>query len=148
MLYVSSTVAVVGVHEKGIFSPKRVTFWETNENTVGAELSFMCPVKAIRMNQTRMLVSLEGLIYLYDYELNEIAQIKIDSSIIKYTMSPTAESPYLALSHGITGEEIEIRDLENGKSLSNFKAHDSSVFYMAFNERGTLLSSASVKVLF
>ena len=146
MLYVSSTVAIVGTKDKGIFSPKRVTFWDTNGNTVGAELSFMGPVKAVQMNQTCMLVLLDGTIYLHDYELRELAQIKIDSPLVKYAMSPTMESPYLAISTGITGEEIAVWDLDSGKTVTTFKAHESTVFFMTFNERGTLLASASTKV--
>ena len=53
MLYVSSVVAVVGVQEKGIFSSRRITFWDTNKNSVCSELTFMTNVIAIYMNQTR-----------------------------------------------------------------------------------------------
>ncbi len=148
MLYVSSTVAIVGTKDKGIFSPKRVTFWDTNNNHVGTELSFMNPVTAIYMNQARMLVALEGSIYLYDYDLTEIAHISLDSPLVRHAMSPTYESPYFALSTGITGGEIGMYDMISGKQVTIFKAHDSPVHFMTFNERGTLLASASAKVWF
>ena len=54
MLYVTSTVAVVGVNEKGLFSPKRVTFWDTNEESISVGLSFMSDVLEVRLNQSRL----------------------------------------------------------------------------------------------
>ncbi len=57
MLYVASTVAVVGMKERGIFSPRRVTFWDTNTNSVTAGLSLMSRVLGLRMSQNRFFTA-------------------------------------------------------------------------------------------
>jgi autophagy-related protein 18 len=146
MLYVSSTVVVVGAKDRGTFSPKHVTFWNTNEDIIGAELSFISPIKRIQLNHTRLLIGLEDVVYIYDYDLREVARIKLCSASVKCALSPTAEFPYLAISSGMLGEELIIHDVTNGKLLTSFKAHESPVHRLAFNERGTMLGSASTKV--
>lgn len=146
MLYISSTVVVVGAKDKGTFSPKRVTFWNTNEDIVGAELSFMSPIKCIKLNHTRLLIGLEDAVYIHDYDLKEIAKIKFCSASVRCALSPTAENPYLAISSGMLGEEITTYDVIDCKLITSFKAHESPVHSLIFNERGTMLASASTKV--
>eukprot|EP00826_Nyctotherus_ovalis_P063964 TRINITY_DN9377_c0_g1_i10.p3 TRINITY_DN9377_c0_g1~~TRINITY_DN9377_c0_g1_i10.p3 ORF type:complete len:163 (-),score=43.95 TRINITY_DN9377_c0_g1_i10:526-1014(-) len=146
MLYVSSTVVVVGAKNKGLFSPKRITFWNTNEELVGAELSFMHPIKSIQLNHTRVLIGLEDTVYIYDYDLREIARVQLSSVATKFAMSPTAENPYLGVSSGLLGEEVAVHDVVEGKAVGSFKVHESPVHSLVFNERGNMLASASSKV--
>lgn len=67
MLYVSSTLAIVGQSEKGSFSNRRVTFWNTEEDMSEVELSYSSQVMALRMNSTRYFYFLifEGLLLFY-----------------------------------------------------------------------------------
>ena len=146
MLYVSSTVVVVGTKDRGTFSSKRITFWNTNEDIIGAELSFTNPIKRIQLNHTRILIGLEDVVYIYDYDLREITKIKLCNISVRCVLSPTAEFPYLAISSGVFGEGLTIYDVTDGKLLTSFKAHKSPVHHLVFNERGTTLASASTKV--
>ena len=146
MLYVSSTVVVVGAKDRGILSTKRVTFWDTNDDTVKAEVSFMNPIRTIGLNQKRMVVGLDHKIYVYDYDMNEITNIRLFSNTIKYTMSPSIENPYLLISSGEFGEAISIYDINDGKLVNSFKAHEAPVYKMCFNEKGNMLASSSTNV--
>ena len=89
MLYLSNILAVVGIKEKGVFSNKRITFWDTNKDVASAELSLMSQVLAIRLNKSRLLnhhillrlvVIIQNAIHIYDLDLKEIYQIKLDYS--------------------------------------------------------------------
>ena len=53
MLYLSSTVAVVGFNDKGLFSTRRLTFWNTDNDIASYEATFATKVLTVRMNQLR-----------------------------------------------------------------------------------------------
>ena len=91
MLYLSNILAVVGTKEKGVFSNKRITFWDTNKDVASVDLSLMSNVLAIRLNKTRLMNSLcnsfrlvvfiKDAIQIYDLELREINKIPLINSL-------------------------------------------------------------------
>ncbi len=53
MAYTSNILAIVGADEKDDFSPKKLTIWTTDSNTVLCERSFLFKVEAIKLNKSR-----------------------------------------------------------------------------------------------
>lgn len=53
MLYSTNIIAVVGTNERAIFTPRRLTVWDTNSQTSRADFSFNSPINYVKMNKQR-----------------------------------------------------------------------------------------------
>ncbi len=53
MLYTTNIIAVVGKNERMLFTPRRLTIWDTNASSSYLEMSFPSPIIAVRLNKHR-----------------------------------------------------------------------------------------------
>ncbi|VEU21582.1 DEKNAAC102357 [Brettanomyces naardenensis] len=66
MLFTSSLLALVGTGEQDALSPRRLRVINTKRQTTICELTFPDTILAVKMNRERLIVLLEGTIYVYD----------------------------------------------------------------------------------
>ncbi len=51
MLYNTNIVAIVGIQDRAIFTPRRLTLWDTNASCSRLEIAFSSPIAFVKMNK-------------------------------------------------------------------------------------------------
>jgi autophagy-related protein 18 len=123
-------------------------------------------VVAVRMNRKRLIVMLEEIVFIYDISNMRLLHQQLTpinpSGIC--AVSPNSEHNFLALPHyvksppnpqaahapkAITKEQISgdvlLYDLNKMEEVTVIQAHQTPVSYLAINNNGTLLATASEK---
>ncbi|ODV91526.1 hypothetical protein CANCADRAFT_21901 [Tortispora caseinolytica NRRL Y-17796] len=172
MLFCTSLVAMVGMGDDAILSPRRLHITNTKRNTVICELTFPTSILAVKLNRRRLVVVLEEQMYMYDisnmkllhtFETspNPTAICSLSSSsdncYLAYPASvPAAGSPFAKdasapaassandRTAGANGDVI-LFDCGNLQPLNVVEAHKSPLALVALNPEGTLLATASEK---
>ncbi|RYP87881.1 hypothetical protein DL770_004715 [Monosporascus sp. CRB-9-2] len=160
MLFSTSLVALV-------LSPRHLIIQNTKRASVICELTFPSAVLAVRLNRKRLAVVLEDEIYLYDISnmslLTNIATSPNPAAIC--ALSPSSENCYIAYplpkprddtqdkrpSHApppslyapVTSGDVLIYDTLTLKALNVIGAHRSPLSFIALNNEGNLLATAS-----
>ncbi|KAK3314713.1 WD40-repeat-containing domain protein [Apodospora peruviana] len=160
MLFSTSLVALIQ-------SPRHLIIKNTKRSSTICELTFPNAVLAVRLNRKRLAVVLEEEIYLYDISnmglLKTIATSPNPNAIC--ALSPSSERCYIAYplpkaredqgdkrpSHAPppsahvppTSGEVLIFDTVSLRPVIVIEAHRSPLSYIAMNNEGTLLATAS-----
>ncbi|KAL1955159.1 hypothetical protein VTO42DRAFT_8974 [Malbranchea cinnamomea] len=162
MLFSTSLVAL-------ILSPRRLQIVNTKRQSVICELTFPTTVLAVRLNRKRLVIVLEGQIYLYDIQTMKLLYT-IETSPNPNAicaLAPSSENCYLAYplphkappssfvppSHAPpsnthvspTSGEVLIFDTLKLEAINVVEAHRSPLSCLALNSDGTLLATASDK---
>ena len=53
MLYSTNIIAIVGKRDRYVFVPKRLTIWDTNNETSRMDISFNTPITHVKLNKRR-----------------------------------------------------------------------------------------------
>lgn len=156
MLFCTSLVALVGA------SPRRLRINNTKRETTICELTFHTPILSVKMNRKRLIVVLEEQLFIYDISnmklLHTIDTIPNPSAIV--ALSPSSENCYVACQplrstadyYAQTPQQnigdIEIYDANALKLANIVQAHKSPISCISMNSEGTLLVTASEKVVY
>jgi autophagy-related protein 18 len=84
MLYTTNLLALVGsLDETGsMFSPRRLTIWNTNNSTALCEISFLSNIIYVKMNKQRLIVSIREKTHIYDITTMKLLQsLDINNSL-------------------------------------------------------------------
>lgn len=81
MLYSTNLLAIVGADNDNsvLFSPKRLTIWNSNNSSSICEISFPYRVTAVRINKQRLVISIKDKIHIYDLKDTRI----LESIVVK-----------------------------------------------------------------
>lgn len=80
MLYSTNLLAIVGTEDgDNIFSPKRLTIWNSNNSNSICEISFPYKVTAVKINKQRLVISIKDKVHIYDLKDTRI----LESIVIK-----------------------------------------------------------------
>ncbi|KAI2275421.1 autophagy protein [Ophidiomyces ophidiicola] len=152
-----------------ILSPRRLQIMNTKRQSVICELTFPTTVLAIRLNRKRLVIVLEGQIYIYDIKTmklvytietspnpNAICALapSDDNCYLAYPLPQKAPPPnFVPVSHAPpanshippTSGEVLIFDARKLEAVNVVEAHKSPLSFLAINNDGTLLATASDK---
>jgi autophagy-related protein 18 len=80
MLYSTNLLAIVGADsDNSVFSPKRLTIWNSNTSTSICEISFPYKVTAVKINKQRLVICIKDKIHIYDLKDTRI----LESLVVK-----------------------------------------------------------------
>ncbi|XP_004709391.1 WD repeat domain phosphoinositide-interacting protein 1 [Echinops telfairi] len=110
--------------------------------------SYSSNILSIRLNRQRLLVCLEGAIYIHN-----IKDMKLLKTILDIPANPTGvcalsinhSNSYLAYPGSQTTGEIALYDGSTLKTVCTIAAHEGALAALAFNPSGSKLASASQK---
>ncbi|EMC91963.1 hypothetical protein BAUCODRAFT_312366 [Baudoinia panamericana UAMH 10762] len=162
-LFSTSLVAMVTT------SPRLLRIVNTKRHSTICEMSFHDTVVAVRMNRKRLVAVTGDAAFFYD--ISTMYHVHTQETPINPTgicaMSTNAERNYLALPHpqkGSSGQhqqpahvpqtpkkrepmsgDVLLYDLNNQEEVTVIQAHQTPLSYIAMNEGGTLLATASEK---
>ncbi|TLD37975.1 autophagy-related protein 18 [Venturia nashicola] len=165
MLFSTTLVALV-------LSPRFLRIMNTQRGTTICDLTFPSKINAMRMNRKRMIVVLEGAVYIYDIgNMKLLHQIDTppnphalcalspssENNILAYpcplvvspsnTKKPSHVPPGSQASHAApqNAGHVRIFDATTLESVNTIEAHQSAIGCLALNSDGTLLATASEK---
>lgn len=155
MLYSTNLLAIVGADNDNsvLFSPKRLTIWNSNNSSSICEISFPYRVTAVRINKQRLVISIKDKIHIYDLKDTRI----LESIVVKNNLlgrivlsnckssSLYTENWYLAYTDSITSGTVKVYDAWNLRLAKEFVAHQSPILKMAMNYLGSRLVTTSCK---
>ena len=147
MLYSTNIMAVVGMNERAIFTPRRLTVWDTNSQTSRVDFSFNSPITYVKMNKQRLVVATQYNIDVYNLlNMHKLFSIDIDGSLVRVALTPGLTNCYLAYTANILKGDVTIYDLASCTKQVSICAHKKPVIQMKFNVKGNMLATASSDV--
>ncbi|KAE8352641.1 WD40-repeat-containing domain protein [Aspergillus coremiiformis] len=161
MLFSTSLVAL-------ILSPRRLQITNTKRQSTICELTFPTTVLAVKLNRKRLVIVLEGEIYLYDIQTmkllytietspnpNAICALSpsSDNCYLAYPLPHKAPTSFSPPSHAPPGNthvsptsgEVLIFDTLKLEAINVIEAHRSPLACITLNSDGTLIATASDK---
>ncbi|KAM6164332.1 WD repeat domain phosphoinositide-interacting protein 1 [Rhynchocyon petersi] len=140
----SSSLVVVVSHTK----PRQMNVYHFKKGTEICNYSYSSNILSIRLNRQRLLVCLEGSIYIHN-----IKDMKLLKTILDIPANPTGlcalsinhSNSYLAYPGSLTTGEIVLYDGNSLKTVCTIAAHEGMLAAIAFNSTGSKLASASEK---
>ncbi|XP_064126911.1 WD repeat domain phosphoinositide-interacting protein 1 isoform X2 [Loxodonta africana] len=140
----SSSLVVVVSHTK----PRQMNVYHFKKGTEICNYSYSSNILSIRLNRQRLLVCLEGSIYIHN-----IKDMKLLKTILDIPANPTGlcalsinhSNSYLAYPGSLTTGEIVLYDGNSLKTVCTIAAHEGMLAAIAFNSSGSKLASASEK---
>jgi len=146
MAYTSSILAVVGADEKDDFSPKKLTIWITDSNSVLCERTFLFKIEAVKLNKSRLIACLKDKIHIYNMaNIKFLHSVDVKFSLARLALSPCSDSPYLIYSDNIETGLVTIYDVHALAVKNTFEAHKAPVLKMNINYYGTHAATCSTK---
>lgn len=142
-LFSSSLVVVVSLQ-----MPRRMNVYHFKKGTEICNYSYSSNILSVRLNRQRLIVCLEGAIYIHN-----IKDMKLLKTISDTPSNPTGlcalsvnhSNSYLAYPGNSSIGEILVYDTNNLNIVTMIPAHDSPLAAMTFNSTGCKLASASEK---
>jgi len=173
MLFSTSLIALVGAGEQAAYSPRRLQITNTKRDTSVCEFTFTTSILAVKLNRRRLIVMLEEQIYVYDISnmklLHTIETSPNPDAVMAFAPSsencfllypsptPASSSPFSASppvpsntigmgrSRSTNTGDVLVFDALNLQVLNIVQAHKSPVAYIAINNDGTMMATASEK---
>ncbi|KAL6066634.1 autophagy protein [Balamuthia mandrillaris] len=145
MLFCTSLVALVGSGDQPTFSPRKLRILNTATEQTICELPFVSSILAVKLNKKRMAVVMETKIHLYDISTMRILHT-LDTATNSEGLVALSPDNRSHLAFPGTKGDVLLYDALNLASLNVIeRAHKGSISFLAFNEEGTLLATASNK---
>ncbi|GFR22486.1 WD repeat domain phosphoinositide-interacting protein 4 [Trichonephila clavata] len=154
MLYRTNIVAIVGGGHKQKYAENTVLLWDNFASKFVAEFTFSSPVLNVRLKRDRLFVAEKTVIHVFNFPNNPRRLYSFDTGInprglFQVSPFPSSERQVLVFPGHYAGS-IQIVDLSKMNSGTSgapitISAHDSDVAYIALNQQGTLVATASVK---
>ena len=149
MLYSTNLLAIVGADSENsaLFSPKRLTIWNSNSSNSIWEISFPYKVTAVKINKQRLVISIKDKIHIYDLKDTRILEsIVVKNQLGRIVLSPNnTENWFLVYSDSITSGTVKVYDAWNLRLSKEFEAHEAPILKMAMNYLGNKLVTTSCK---
>eukprot|EP01006_Ploeotia_vitrea_P057891 TRINITY_DN68437_c0_g1_i1.p1 TRINITY_DN68437_c0_g1~~TRINITY_DN68437_c0_g1_i1.p1 ORF type:complete len:354 (-),score=18.08 TRINITY_DN68437_c0_g1_i1:1173-2234(-) len=146
MLYRCNILALVGGGRTPCFPPTRVMLWDDHQVTPIGELSFRSEVKAVKMRRDSVIVVLDSAVYVYGFEklepLNKFDTHFNPKGIV--ALSPAPNNAVFACPATQKGV-ARIANLNMMADEQFIMAHESTLSFIALNNDGTRLATASEK---
>ena len=151
-----------------ILTPRLLRIVNTKKHSTICELTFHGMVVAVRMNRKRLVVMLEEIVFIYDISNMKLLHQQLTplNPAGICAVSPSSENNFLVLPHcqktpptassqqshvpkSIVKETISgdvlLYDLNKMEEVTVIQAHQTPVSYVAVNNDGTMLATASEK---
>ena len=151
-----------------ILTPRLLRIVNTKKHSTICELTFHGMVVAVRMNRKRLVVMLEEIVFIYDISNMKLLHQQLTplNPAGICAVSPNSENNFLVLPHcqkspptapsqqshvpkSIVKETISgdvlLYDLNKMEEVTVIQAHQTPVSYVAVNNDGTLMATASEK---
>ena len=148
MLYSTNLLAIVGADNNSVFSPKRLTIWNSNSSNSIWEISFPYKVTAVKINKQRLITWIKDKIHIYDLNNTRILESIVvkNNQLGRLVLSPNySENCYLVYTDSITNGIVKVYDTWNLRLASTFEAHQSPILKMGINYVGNKLVTVSWK---
>ncbi|KAI0695024.1 WD40 repeat-like protein [Cytidiella melzeri] len=168
MLFCTSLIALVGAADHPQSSPRKLQIVNTKRQSMICELLFPSSILAVKLNRKTLVIVLEVEIYIYDISnmrlLHVIETTPNPEAIV--ALSPSSDSSYLAYSTPVPSP-ASLAQSSNGQQASGstsnqtgdvvlfstknrtvanvIQAHKAPISYLAINQSGTMLATASDK---
>ncbi len=157
MLYSTNIIAVVGLNERAVFTPRRLTIWDTNTQTSRMDFSFNSPIAYVKMNKQRyartlnksrrLVVATQYNIDVYNLlNMHKLFSIDVDGSLVRLALTPGMSNCYLAYTANLLQGDVTVYDLISCTKQVSISAHRKPVIQMKFNPKGNMLATASSDV--
>lgn len=149
MLYSTNLLAIVGAdNDNNVFSPKRLTIWNSNNSNSIWEISFPYRVTAVKINKQRLVICIKDKIHIYDLKDTRILESLVvkNNQLGRLVLSPNnSENCYLVYTDSITKGTVKVYDAWNLRQAATFDAHQSPILKMSMNFLGSKLVTTSCK---
>lgn len=151
MLYSTNIIAVVGMNDRAIFTPRRLTVWDTNSQTSRIDFSFNSPIVYVKMNKqrfsfflmVRLIAATRYTIDIYNLlDMRKLSSIDIDGSLSKLALTPGLNNCYLAYTADNSNGDVIIYDLNKCTRQVAINAYKKPIVQMRFDINGSLLATA------
>lgn len=145
MLYRCNILALVGGGKNPKYAPNKVILWDDHQTKVISELRFTSYVKSVKLKKNKLIVVCEQKIYVFNFvdfqNIDTIDTYDNPKGIV--AVSPDAKVTVLAYPDKTKGW---VRVKSYDKSITSLiSAHESTIAFLALNNEGTLLATASDK---
>jgi len=146
MAYSSNILAIVGQDENENFSPKKLTIWTTDSDSVLCEREFLFKIEAVRLNKSRLLACLKDKIHIYNMtNMKFLVSVNVSFTLGRLALSPSSDCPYLVYSDSIENGNLVIYDVHALIQKKEVLAHKSPIIRLAINYYGSYIVTASCK---
>eukprot|EP00826_Nyctotherus_ovalis_P057839 TRINITY_DN7919_c0_g1_i1.p1 TRINITY_DN7919_c0_g1~~TRINITY_DN7919_c0_g1_i1.p1 ORF type:complete len:210 (+),score=58.80 TRINITY_DN7919_c0_g1_i1:387-1016(+) len=146
MAYSSNILVIVGLDENDNFSPKKLTIWATDSDSVLSEREFLFKIEAVRLNKSRLVACLKDKIHIYNMtNLKFLVSVNVNFPLGRLALSPSSDCPCLAYSDSIETGNIVIYDVHALIQKTEINAHKSPIIKLAINYYGTHIVTSSCK---
>lgn len=141
MLCNSSLVAVVGSGETSTaLSRRRLRMINTKQHTTICELTFPAAILAVKMNLERLVVLIEGMLYIYDItKMRLLHTIEVSNANSKGLVALSMASNVVYACEG----DVVVFDCKKLEAVAVISAHRREVTALAINNDGTMIATAS-----
>ena len=150
MLYRSNIIALVGGGKCPKFSKNKVIIWDDFQSKVISELKFTSTIKNVKLKKDRIIVVCEKRIFIFNLQTYENIDILDTIENQRGLIAVNTDPNQTVIAFPSIGDKddskgfIKIKYIEKGNEVS-VHAHDSDVSYIAMNNEGTLIATASNK---
>lgn len=149
MLHTTNLVLLVGQSDYGDFSPRKITMWNTLNNTVlCTSWPFVGKISLAKMNKKRLIITERNYMHIYNTdEMKVIHSIVIGNiGVGKLVLSPNSDkNNYVIYSCNEDEGIAKIYDMLYLSFKNSIKAHKTAILRMALNIRGDMLTTCSNK---
>lgn len=146
MAYSSNILAIVGSDENDNFSPKKLTIWTTDSNSVLCEREFLFKIEAVRLNKSRLVACLKDKIHIYNMtNIKFLVSVNVNFTLGRLALSPSSDCPYLGYSDKIETGSVVIYDVHALVQKKVIDAHKSPILKLVINYYGTHIATCSCK---
>ncbi|XP_055608014.1 WD repeat domain phosphoinositide-interacting protein 2 [Uranotaenia lowii] len=142
-LFSSSLVAVVALN-----APRKLKVCHFKKGTEICNYSYSNTILAVKLNRSRLVVCLEGSLYIHNIRDMKVVHTIRDTPPNKTGLCALASDSdhcYLAYPGSATVGEVQIFDAVNLHAKTMIPAHDSPLAAIAFSQMGTEVATASEK---
>ena len=156
MLKKTNILALVGGGKLPKYSKNKITIWDDHQGKIISQIRFNKDVSSVKMRTDSIIGILEDKIYIIHIDTLEIIDIldtlKNQNGI--FAMSNTDNELSVAFPQAKNIGKVKLISYSIEKNSFNknttkiFSAHETNIAYIAINNKGTLLVTASIKGTF
>jgi autophagy-related protein 18 len=149
MLHMTNLVLLVGLADFGDFSPRKVTIWSTNKNTVlCTSWSFNSPIKIAKINKKHMALVEGDKLHIYiiekmeRYHTFEVGAVTLGRLALS---SNPEKNNFICCSSNSDEGMVRVFDIATRSTRTSIKAHKSPILKITLNYKGNMLATCSCK---
>eukprot|EP01087_Luapelamoeba_hula_P016644 TRINITY_DN5131_c0_g1_i3.p1 TRINITY_DN5131_c0_g1~~TRINITY_DN5131_c0_g1_i3.p1 ORF type:complete len:379 (-),score=49.50 TRINITY_DN5131_c0_g1_i3:267-1403(-) len=150
LLYRTNILALVGGGPRPKFPPDLLVLWDDYRTTKLAELQFTSDIKSVRLTRDRIVVAVEGKVYIYQFADLALVQTLTTDTNPKGVLAVASDGVRIFVACPAPAAQlgsviVQSFNLRTGQPANKIiAAHKSGIGQLALTRDGTKLATASV----